>query len=340
MLTLEKSSFSTSHHQPHHLAAAFCNRGPHLKNRPLSANCKHYWMDHRTQTPPQRTLTIELGDLGAQNVLDDWKSKVLETLFDLPPDIIASYPGISAYCQDLESRFEALNVPLYESGWAQIRHQYTQAVTSCWPRFYAVLLVLREASNDQTMGSIWEQLRERNLAPTERERYTGERYEFFIPFAVICWATSWLDPLIPETKQEEPAYFCQGEPDTPGQPLRFSFFREAIGIFQTFKPSIWEETYDAMDMISYDSENLYEFVLNYHSLWENGNIRIKWVNALGQHLHFDPVKRQLSFFKFPSFCALKAIRGSSDTNGNFLERYVCQVCLKVSEGSSANSILG
>lgn len=52
---------------------------------------------------------------------------------------------------------------------------------------------------------------------------------------------------------------------------------------------------------------LYESSLTYNSLCTIGRVRIKWVDTLTAHLAFDRSTRELSVYRYPSFCATKIL---------------------------------
>ncbi|KAM7213093.1 hypothetical protein V8F06_011516 [Rhypophila decipiens] len=54
-------------------------------------------------------------------------------------------------------------------------------------------------------------------------------------------------------------------------------------------------------------DRLYEPGLNYASLSTIGRVRIRWVDTLTAHLEFDRATRELSLFRFPSFCVAKIL---------------------------------
>lgn len=57
---------------------------------------------------------------------------------------------------------------------------------------------------------------------------------------------------------------------------------------------------------------LYVSSLNVASLQRVSKINIEWTNSLGCHLMFDPLKRLLLLYRFPTFCALSLAPGSLD----------------------------
>lgn len=60
-----------------------------------------------------------------------------------------------------------------------------------------------------------------------------------------------------------------------------------------------------------DAEALLSANLSFSSLRAVGRISIEWVNSMDNHLEFDPDRRVLSLFRYPSFCASSCSEGAS-----------------------------
>ncbi|KAK7398521.1 hypothetical protein QQX98_012097 [Neonectria punicea] len=45
-------------------------------------------------------------------------------------------------------------------------------------------------------------------------------------------------------------------------------------------------------------------MLAFDTLMRMGKVRINWSDSLGSHLQFDPIRRELTLFRLPSYCAL------------------------------------
>lgn len=65
------------------------------------------------------------------------------------------------------------------------------------------------------------------------------------------------------------------------------------------------------------SDVLHVSQLNAWALRATGHISIVWVDCLSEHLNFDPVKRTLCLFRFPSIC----IKSRLDSEGSCYNRY-------------------
>ena len=59
--------------------------------------------------------------------------------------------------------------------------------------------------------------------------------------------------------------------------------------------------------------------INYHTLFTIAQIRIEWVNTINLHLEFDEKSLALRLFRYPSFCAMHSLRGTSEYT--FLSEY-------------------
>lgn len=56
-----------------------------------------------------------------------------------------------------------------------------------------------------------------------------------------------------------------------------------------------------------ESTALYVSSLNYASLKTISKVKLVWVNSLTNHLDFNATSRQLSIFRFPSYCAISTL---------------------------------
>lgn len=59
-----------------------------------------------------------------------------------------------------------------------------------------------------------------------------------------------------------------------------------------------------------DAEALLSANLSFSSLKAIGSMSIEWVDSMDNHLDFDPDRRALSLFRYPSFCAASRTTGS------------------------------
>ena len=56
--------------------------------------------------------------------------------------------------------------------------------------------------------------------------------------------------------------------------------------------------------VATDNTLLYTSTLNFSALKDLGKVSIYWTLEIGSHLDFDPIRRKLTLFRLPSFCAL------------------------------------
>ncbi|KJZ68068.1 hypothetical protein HIM_09800 [Hirsutella minnesotensis 3608] len=83
-----------------------------------------------------------------------------------------------------------------------------------------------------------------------------------------------------------------------------------MAIFRSFILHDWDDKSDERGQGGAgDLDSLYMSSLNIYSLSYFGQVSIRWTASISEHLHFDPATRQLSVFRFPTFCALLAVHG-------------------------------
>ncbi|KAB5571986.1 hypothetical protein GE09DRAFT_1268365 [Coniochaeta sp. 2T2.1] len=156
-------------------------------------------------------------------------------------------------------------------------------------------------------------------------------------FAVLCWLTSTLKPVIGENGTRHFLSMPSRDgSDEEGETVRESVVlfaencshtyastdlrRPTSEMFYSFQPR--PEGTDGGDLQSmplaspaalaqapgYNSEDvLHESSLNYGSLSEVGRVRIRWVDTLTAHLAFDRATRELSVYRYPSYCVAKIL---------------------------------
>ncbi|RDW74293.1 uncharacterized protein DSM5745_06955 [Aspergillus mulundensis] len=112
------------------------------------------------------------------------------------------------------------------------------------------------------------------------------------------WIGSWKDPQDPQDPQDHHVK----EP--------FNYFRNNLGDLALHSPveagfGPYQTGQDGDDAGTVNDELLHENRMTYDSLQRFGAISLKWVSTLVEHLHFNPERRELSVFQFPSVCAIR-----------------------------------
>jgi hypothetical protein len=240
----------------------------------------------------------------------------LTCLFGLPESQLQQWPGILAYGQHLQKCFVPLLHTDYAGVWSELERPSPKTTLDCWPFFEAVVTKLHSLNGrtDSSIYEIWNDVVPREStspgANSIIERTPPPACAIAL-FAVLCWSSMTLQPcLMQSTDADFPSLRVHGI--KLGQKMEFverpipKLFRN---LQRTMKTKRWQRAIgrDAAGR----STALLVPSLNYASLHTIGKIRLAWVGDLTSHLDFDAAKRQLSIFKFPSFCALTTL---SDRN--------------------------
>jgi hypothetical protein len=256
--------------------------------------------DVEMQQPPKQRRSA---------VVDNPRVTALECLFGLPREHVAMWPGAMAYCQYLEKCFAPLLTEDYATVWSVIRTRKPKVQAECWQWFMAVTSAIQSLkSEDSSVEDIWDKMRpstseDNSTHPTAFEKITC----LIAIFAVLCWGTMALQPRLNwDGFKDSPCLMVeQQRPNQPG--LKIELVRRPLpALFRLFRRTMltsrWRTPIGSTGTDS--STALYVSSLNYASLNMIGKINVVWVDSISSHLDFNSANRQLSIFKFPSFCAL------------------------------------
>ena len=258
--------------------------------------------DVEMQQPPKQ------GERGS-TVIENMRVTALQCLFGLPKEYIEKWPGAMAYCKYLEKGFAPLLTDDYATVWSVIRARKPKVQVDCWPWFMAVTSAVQLLkSEESSVEDVWEKIifsasKDISTPPPAIEKTAC----LIAIFSVLCWATMALQPKLDwAVFKDGPCLMVeQQRPDQPG--LKMELVRRPItSLFRVFRRTMstsrWWTPIGSTETRS--STALHVSSLNYASLNVIGKINIIWVDSISSHLDFNPANRQLSIFKFPSFCAL------------------------------------
>lgn len=266
----------------------------------------------RTQTCIDDVEMQQLYTLRGNGNTESTRITHLQSLFGVPENQLRLFPGITSYCCYLETCFQPLLSDEYASIWSAVGKHRPESVGQCWPLFDAVCSTIRELKDESSsIENIWNLLhpvtsKSKGTGPAKREEQDPGSV---VVFSALCWATMTLEPKLRVTdfKGSPSLMVCR-------QPLEDGLRMEAV---KRPIPAVFRQFHRAMlstrwrSPIGESKENrpvvLEAACLNYASLHRIGKIRLEWVNDLTSHLDFDANKRQLSIFRFPSFCALSTL---------------------------------
>lgn len=279
--------------------------------------------------------------------------QAIETLFGLPAtDSTSGYAsGLPMYFEDIESRFQDLLHPEFVHIWTLIGKPLPCTSSEVWHWCFAVLQAYESLGDqDPSIEQVYRKIlstRPEYSASEDEKKYTVQAI-----FAVLCWTTGTLEPIVGEAPlqcpqpctgsvSEEEAHleiqstalvarncgFTYSSSDTRRPTSKmFHSYRLHLNEVTHFEPG--QSMIQRPDIIdtgissSIDGlfgDILYEPTLTYESLFIIGRVRIKWVNTITAHLTFDRATRELSVYKYPSFCAAKVMAARRT---HVLERYV------------------
>lgn len=268
-----------------------------------------------------KDVEMQQPDTSPQNdVLGHGHITALQCLFGLSEQELRRWPGLTAYCKYLEKNFHPLLADEYSHLWTTIGQERPQRVERCWLWFNSVVSTLRSMKDeDSSVEDVWDSLRT-SLSGTDTARPTAsERTSCLIAvFAVLCWCTMVLQPKLggSEISSFPSLMVYQQHSDQHGLKMD-TVCRPIPAIYRQFRrcmlTSRWRQPIGSHGSGSPDSTALYVSSLNYASLKMFGKVQLAWVDNLTSHLDFDPTNRQLSIFKFPSYCAVNTLKGRGGT---------------------------
>lgn len=244
----------------------------------------------------------------------------LRCLFGLSEQELHRWPGLTAYCKYLEKNFHPLLADEYSHLWTAIGQERPQQVERCWPWFNSVTSTLRSMKDeDSSIEDVWDNLRT-SLSGTNTARpNASERTACLIAvFAVLCWCTMALQPKLGgnEISSSPSLMVYQQHSDRHGLKMD-TVCRPIPTIFRQFRRTMltnrWRQPVGSPKSGTPDSTTLYVSNLNYASLKMFGKVQLAWVDNLTSHLDFDATNRQLSVFKFPSYCAVNTLKDRDET---------------------------
>ncbi|KAK0099271.1 hypothetical protein ONS95_006359 [Cadophora gregata] len=265
------------------------------------------------------------------------RHRALHCLFGLPTDHISEWSGLLCFFGHLELLFEQLLEPCFNHIWPIIGRSVPKSSLEGWHWCFAVIDAYGLCTTqDPSIESIYRRLCQPGSIQTAGRRCetSPEEKAYILQaiFAVICWTSGTLTPLLgneaalhlskitvagasdgtdtPVTLLAENCsrIYSTNELRRPTRKMFYSFLlrsdiNESLAFARTRAPlleRIRNPDSGVGDMLHVSS-------LNYGSLHAIGGVKIKWVGVLTAHLYFDRVKRELSVYQYPSFCAAKIL---------------------------------
>ncbi|KAF4551559.1 Hypothetical protein D9617_13g100600 [Elsinoe fawcettii] len=244
----------------------------------------------------------------------------IQALFKGTKAVVEDWPGTKAYHKYIEQQFEPLLDTAFEDLWKNLGLSKPQRRADCWAWFNLVTENLSREDDDNSIQEIWRHIIE-SVASTSN--VSTDPLEKSVPmacyialFAAILWSTMAL----------KPAAWLKTDPGGASPPMRRrddaghtleanSISRPLPVIFRQLRNLTasrhWHYLIGNSEQDRDSSSTLYLSNLNYATLHGMCNISISWVDEISLHLAFEPANRQLSVFRFPSFCALSTYTDDS-----------------------------
>jgi hypothetical protein len=278
------------------------------------------------QRPPSADVEKQqLGPCPADVITPDRHMASLQCLFGLPESQLRGYQGARAYCRYLETCFEPLLADEYASVWSAIGEQRPKSAAGCWLLFDTLCSAIRMLSVDSSIEDVWAVLCPPTPvgSPMAAPNMHARDPCFIAVFSVLCWASMTLQPRLCWTDfKDRPSFMVQRRLSNSDGLRMESVKRPIPALFRQFRRTMpitrWQHTIGESKT---DTPTALEVsCLNYASLKVMAKINLVWVNDLTCHLEFDAPNRQLSIFRFPSFCALSAMSSSKTPSVPVLER--------------------
>lgn len=238
----------------------------------------------------------------------------MESLLGMTESQVRSWPGILAYCRCLEVSLQPLSTNDYASVWSAIGVTAPKDADDLW--MFAILAVrtlrrLDDRRTDSSIDEVWDE-----IVPLHpgREGSTDDSREitdacFIALFAILCLSTMTLPPYLMAASDET---FPSLQLQRGCGGLKIDFAQRPIpkvfeNLQKTMKKSRWRHPICGSNVGR--STPLHVPSLNFAALAEICKIRIVWVDNISKHLDLDAANRELSMFKFPSFCATVTVSG-------------------------------
>lgn len=260
------------------------------------------------------------GQSAIQQVTYNKRLEFVQLLFDIKSEALTNFPGIESYCDYLEhDAFRPLMSPTFGLIWGLISCTNPKEIADCWDWSIAVLRVIQSEQPEISIHDILRRLEEQGWNSKQKlGRDQDKSYLYIAIFGVLCWSSLVVRPRLIFTDDVAPCLTCllpHGFKSTNNFATHRTSdrcTRPILTTFRSFKLQHWgDQSDESIHGGAREMDSLYEASLNIYSLRYFGHVTIQWVDTISEHLRFNPANRRLSLFRFPTFCALFAIRGDN-----------------------------
>ncbi|KAH8720584.1 hypothetical protein HC256_000974 [Beauveria bassiana] len=227
--------------------------------------------------------------------MTDLRARAILALFGLRHAQAQDWPGIDIICNLLEKRFETFLHDDYAVVWEILQRPRPSESWYGWHWCLQVLRGIQELSSCESLSveKVYQQ-----LVRHERKEFSAQEKNraFLAIFAILCWTSMTIHP---DMQLRQP----------DNCPLGFLAHGIGPGVFRALKGLLETSGHNESPEETAGNTTLYAASINLFSLDTIGRLKIKWVEDLSSHLHFDRQYRILSVFSLPTFCVASIQRG-------------------------------
>ena len=234
---------------------------------------------------------------------------LLELLFNINRDTYEQWPGLKTYVEYLENQIATQDLSCFEPVWKLVGFQIPISMGDMHI-FLRNLVVSMGRKREQLEGLTLDDLLQRFVHPY------GAGFDLLDESGIECSrqavfiAVSWLSMFYSVPHERSPGLLRINVPEGRNNILHEIDSGHAdepvgrvVGQFGSLIPS-------KDDVVTYINEHhgglLYATSLNIATLKSIDKIQIEWTDVLSFHLEFNPLKRKLLLYRFPTLCAMNA----------------------------------
>ncbi|CAG9981264.1 unnamed protein product [Clonostachys byssicola] len=279
------------------------------------------------------------------------RHQALDVLFGLPPAHLTEWEGLHSFLYHMETCFTELLDTRFAFIWKLMGQEQPSDPVLVWAWCFFVIDAFKASKDaDPSIDKICRKMLETVRGAMTRggdrcePNYEEKKHMLQAIFAVLCWTSATLEPIIGDAatqlskKSPNPDEFVE-EGNVLLESALFAsncsrnysssqLRRPASLMFHTYRLQVptnagrGEGTCTSLDLqppgINLE-DMLYEPSLTFDSLQMIGRVGIKWVDTLTAHLSFNRLTRELSVYRYPSFCVAKIL---SKQKVEVVEKYV------------------
>lgn len=239
------------------------------------------------------------------------KEKFAGALFGIQSPSKLPWPGLSSYLNYVQRQMELAGPACLQPLWDAFGFAAPITALHIFELLHQVALCFNSTSGGVTIDNILQSL----LTPF------GCRIQDLGPDSQVCCrqavfkALSCCVMLFTASVESAPGRLLMDlSPGTmgfrPNLPMEMSR-RPISRLIQELGPLLPSQQHILAALNDTSPSMLYVSSLNAASLKFVSKIRIVWTSSLGCHLLFNPLKRTLAIYRFPTYCALQCMNGES-----------------------------